>query len=314
MNILSVNASVIGGGAEKVSLTLHQRYRARGHESWLAVANINAEEPGTLQIPRDAGRGLGAQSLLGSAWWLDARSRRPTDAAGRASRALRVAAEPGRWAHVARGHEDFDFPWTSGLLDLAPARADVLHLHNLHGGYFDIRVLPELTAATPTVLTLHDTWLLTGHCAQPFECERWRTGCGACPDLDRYVPVRGEETIANREVKRSAVLGSRLGIAAPSAWLLSMAEESGLLGEGREGRVIPNGVDTSVFAPGHKAAARERLRLPQERRIALVAAKGVRGNPYKGFDTLLGALGRLSGEAAKGLLVVALGDEGQDWV
>jgi hypothetical protein len=33
------------------------------------------------------------------------------------------------------------------------------------------------------VLTLHDAWLLSGHCAHSFDCERWKTGCGECPDL-----------------------------------------------------------------------------------------------------------------------------------
>ncbi len=62
LRVLSVNAAVIGGGAEKVSLTLHRRLLERGQESWLAVGNRNAEEPGTLQIPRDAGRGAWARA------------------------------------------------------------------------------------------------------------------------------------------------------------------------------------------------------------------------------------------------------------
>ncbi len=310
VRVLAVNASVAGGGAERVALSLHRAYRERGVDALLAVGSRNAEEPGTFEVPRDAGRSAWARTLLARAWRLEEQSARPGDARGLASRALRVAAEPARWARVARGHEDFDFPWTGGLLELAPPRPDVLHLHNLHGGYFDIRALPALTAETPAVLTLHDTWLLTGHCAQPFECGRWREGCGGCPDLGRYVPIRRDASVENREVKRRALLGSRLGLAAPSAWLLSMAEESGLLGEGREGRVIPNGIDPAVFAPGERAAAREALGLPQDRRVVLVAAKGVRANLYKGFATLLDALERLPDEAAADLLVVALGDEG----
>lgn len=301
---------MVGGGAERVTLTLHERYLARGVDSWLAVANRNGEASSTLQIPRDAGRSAWARTVLAPAWRLEERSSAAGDLSSRASRALRVAAEPQRWARVARGHEDFDFPWTSRLLELPPARPDVLHLHNLHGGYFDIRALPALSAQVPTILTMHDMWLLTGHCAQPFECARWREGCGDCPDLGRYVPIRRDASAENREIKRRALLASRVGLAAPSRWLLSMAEDSGLLGEGREGRVIPNGVDTAVFAPGDRAEARGSLGLPQDRQIVLVAAKNVRINPYKGFDTFMEALRMLPEGAAEGLLVVALGDEG----
>lgn len=310
--MLSVSPSVAGGGAERVALTLHERYLADGIDSWLAVANVNADAERVLQIPVDAERGQWASSLLRASRAVEGDDadggRGPTWAA---ARALRMLAEPARVRRVLRGHEDFEFPWTCGLLELPPLRPDVLHLHNLHGSYFDVRALPELTAQVPTVLTLHDTWLLTGHCAQPFDCERWRTGCGKCPDLGRYVPIWGEESAANREVKRQAILGSQLGIAVPSRWLLDMIDASGLLGEGREGRVIPNGVDTDVFRPGSREAAREALGLPQDRRIVMLAAKGIRDNPYKGFDDFAEAVRRLSDDIAEDLLIIALGDEGE---
>ncbi len=310
MKVLSVSPSVAGGGAEKVALMLHERYLARNIESWLAVGSRNAEASGTLQVPRDAGRSAWARALLGPAWRLEERGARGSGPARLASRALRVAAEPARWMRVARGHEDFDFPWTPGLLDLPPAPPDVLHLHNLHGGYFDIRALPELTRRVPTVLTLHDTWLLTGHCAHPLGCEGWRRGCGSCPDLDRYVPVRRDATAANFRVKHHAVGASRVRIAAPSRWLLSMAEESGLFAGEREGRVVPNGVDAQAFSPGSRTASREALGLPPDRAVLLVAARGVRDNPFKGFDTFVEALGRLPGDLASGVLAVALGYDG----
>ena len=44
-------------------------------------------------------------------------------------------------------------------------QTDILHLHNLHGGYFNLWSLPLLSALKPTVWTLHDMQALTGHCA-----------------------------------------------------------------------------------------------------------------------------------------------------
>ncbi len=47
------------------------------------------------------------------------------------------------------------------------------------------------------VLTLHDPWPLTGHCAYFLDCERWRTGCGSCPHLDTPPAMRRDNTHLN---------------------------------------------------------------------------------------------------------------------
>jgi glycosyltransferase involved in cell wall biosynthesis len=312
LSTLTVSPSAVGGGAEKVALELHESYLARGVDSWLALGHRNADVPQSLQIPNDARRSMWARWLLGPARNLEAQSSRSSDFAGLASRGLRVAAEPGRYARVGRGEEDLDFPESRHVLDLPPHRPDVIHLHNLHGSYFDVRALPEISATTPTVLTLHDAWLLTGHCAYPLACERWKTGCGSCPDLSLYVPIRADASARNWKVKRDSIRASRLSIATPSRWLLRTVEESGLLHPGIDLRHIPNGVDTSVFAPSDKAAARLALGLPEDARIAVFAAKALASSQFKGFGTLTDALALLGERTSVTTMVfIALGEEGQ---
>ena len=310
LTTLTVSPSAVGGGAEKVALSLHQAYLARGIDSWLALGVRDAGIPQSLQIPNDDARSPWARTLLVPARALQRGSSRATDAAGLLSRALRIAAEPARYARVGRGHEDFDFPESARLLELPPRTPDVVHLHNLHGSYFDVRELPELSAARPTILTLHDCWLLTGHCAYPLDCERWRTGCGQCPYLDNYVPIRGDQSAANCRIKRDALAASRLGLATPSRWLMRMAEDTGVIGENIEARVIPNGVDTTVYRPGDKATARDALGLPQNRRIITFAGRGLNDSPYKGFSTLAAAVSILAARSdAPDLLFVAIGSD-----
>jgi glycosyltransferase involved in cell wall biosynthesis len=309
-SVLSVNSSVVGGGAEKVALSLHLEYLARGLDSWLAVGCDNREGPQAIRIPNDAHRSPWARALLRPAWAVGRRSKRPSDIAGIVSRSVRVAAEPDRYLRVMRGFEDFDFPETPFIADLPPVKPEILHLHNLHGSYFDVRKLPGLSAAQPTILTLHDCWLLTGHCAYPLDCEHWKSGCGQCPYLDIYVPIRRDQSAENCRIKRDALAASRLGLATPSRWLMRMAEDAGVVGENIEARVIPNGVDTTVYRPGDKSAARDALGLPQDRPIITFAGRALNESPYKGFSTLADAVGILAARAdTPELLFLAIGSD-----
>lgn len=66
------------------------------------------------------------------------------------------AADPGRVFDQHTGREDSHFPGVHRLLDLPPRPPTLLHVHNLHGGYFDLRALPCLSARLPVVMTLYD--------------------------------------------------------------------------------------------------------------------------------------------------------------
>src|SRR5262245_59012697 len=117
--------------------------------------------------------------------------------------------QPHRWLQIRCGYEDFNFPASWHLLDLPPERPDILHCHNLHGSYFDLRALPWLSQQVPVVLTLHDAWLLSGHCAHSFDCQRWQTGCGQCPDLAIPPAIRRDATAYNWRRKRDVYTKSR---------------------------------------------------------------------------------------------------------
>jgi len=162
---------------------------------------------------------------------------------------------------LVRGREDFRFPGSRAVLDHA-ASANVTHLHNLHGGYFDLRLLPALSAQTPTVITLHDEWTFTGHCALTLGCDRWRDACGSCPHLDVYPRLRRDGTAFNLMRKRQIWAASRLHVVAPTQWLLERAQASILQHAAVDWHVVSNGVDLDVFCPGDREEARVALGIP----------------------------------------------------
>ena len=137
---------------------------------------------------------------------------------------------------------------------LALYKPDVVHLHNLHGYYVDIRTLCNwlAKAGVPVVWTLHDCWAYTGHCAYYTmnRCDRWREGCGKCPHLSAYPQsLFVDQTRRNWLEKRKAIAAMpKVTLVTPSLWLGGEVKRS-FLGK-RPLRVIPSGVDLDAFRPG----------------------------------------------------------------
>ena len=300
LRILQVSTADVGGGAERVAWNLFTRYRARGHDAWLAVGRKRSDDSHVVVVPNYESR---------SPWYrLLARVASQPQPGYRGRLAGALADPIGRLNHL-RGVEEFRYPGTSRLLELAGRRPDIVHAHNLHGGYFDLRMLPRITRQLPVVLTLHDAWLLSGHCAHSFDCERWRTGCGRCPDLTIYPAIRRDATASNWRRKRAIYARSQLHVATPSRWLLRKVEASMLAPAVVEARVLPNGVDLSVFHPADQLTARAALGIPPHAEMVLAAGVGIRNNRWKDFATLREAVARTAALLGRPVLLVALGDD-----
>ena len=309
MNILQVNTADFGGGAERVAWELFRRYGESGHSSRLAVGEKRSDEPRVIRIPNEQCRSAWAR-----VWRRALRRLAPLEGRVRGLSRLRALthgiAEPMRWMQVQRGWEDFHFPGTWRLLDLDPAKPDVVHAHNLHGGYFDLRALPWLSRRVPVVVTLHDMWMLTGHCAHAFGCEKWKTGCHHCEDLSVYPAIARDATAFNWKRKRNIYAASRLYVSTPCRWLMDNVEESMLTLGMRGSRIIPHGVDLSVFKPVDRQAVRVRLGIPQDAAVLLFAAYGIRRNIWKDYETMRQAVARLAERFGERRVVfLALGEE-----
>ncbi len=314
MRIWHVNTEDVGGGAARVAMSLAQAQAARGHDVSLIVGRRSSGERFVTELPGDAARGRWARALHGAAARLKSANGK-VPGTWRLGAACDWLAEPGRQRAIARGAEDFDYPGTRRLLDRvrdADDRPDVLHLHNLHGGYFDLRLLPELSHAVPTVVTLHDAWLFSGHCAHGLGCDRWVTGCGSCPDLSIYPVVRRDDTAMNWQRKRDILGRSRLYVTAPARELMDKFDRSIAKAGAVDARVIYHGIDTGVFTPGSRVAARRAVGLEGDEPVLLFAARGIRRSVWKDYATLRDAVATVAKRLGRGVRFVALGEDGPD--
>ena len=311
MRILQVSTYDIGGGAERVAYNLFHGYRDRGLDSWLVVGQKRGNDPDVFVIPGDTLRYGG----IWSGFWhsIDERLRPyhyQIRGTSRLSQTAQALAEPVRFFERQRGIEDFHFPGTSRLLDLPPSPPDILHCHNLHGAYFDLRELVNLSRRLPVVFTLHDAWLLSGHCSHSFGCDRWKTGCGNCPDLEIYPRVLRDATAYNWRRKHKIYAQSRFYVSTPSRWLMEKVEQSMLMQAAVEMKIIPYGVDLNIFTPGDKTAARVILNLPDDAVIFLFSAASIRKNQFKDYAIMRTAMQNVAQQKLdRQVIFLALGED-----
>ena len=121
---------------------------------------------------------------------------------------------------------------------------------------------------------------ITGHCNHSYDCERWKTLCGACPELKSSPEINRDSTEFLIRLKKLSYDYSRFYIVSPSLWLKNKISKSIL--KNKNISVIPNGIDENIFMAHPKKAARKKLNLPEDRVILLfVAFRGIE-NRIKG--------------------------------
>lgn len=249
LRIAIVHASDLGGGAERSVVSLHRGLRAAGHASTLFVGEQKTDEPGVVKIPY-------ARGVPGS---------------------RRVA----RTLERRFGWQDIYNPSFRRLATLLDGQFDIVHFHSLWGssGYADLSALPAITRRIPGILTLRDYWMLTGHCAVYFDCMRWQTGCGRCPDLTIQPAIPVDGTHYNWRRKQRVIAASNLHVVGISDHVKQQVERSPIFA-GKPVSRIYNGIDLDVFRPCSEEQRRQQrhaLGIADDEVAILMAGQTVEG-------------------------------------
>ncbi|WP_302476762.1 glycosyltransferase [Ruegeria arenilitoris] len=194
---------------------------------------------------------------------------------------------------IRRRHEA-DF---SGLISLGQVRSglaqylnkqpsQILNLHWVNSDLMSIREIGNLSH--PVVWTMHDMWPFCG-VEHYSEGDDWKNGYATEQD--------SRASRLNRRVwKTKQRFWTRpFHLVAPSRWLADCARQSALTQEWPVS-VIPNAIDTDVWRPTDRDAARDRLGLPRDSAVIGFGAMGGDSDPRKGFRHLKEALSILKQE------------------
>ena len=127
---------------------------------------------------------------------------------------------------------------------------DIIQLHNLHSHACNLEILFSWIKEKRVKVfwTFHDCWAYTGGCMyyDAAGCERWKTGCGDCPQKKAFSYLF--DCSASMYKKKKALFSDlNLTIITPSKWLADEVKRSFL--RDHPVKVIYNGIDLNVFSP-----------------------------------------------------------------
>lgn len=125
----------------------------------------------------------------------------------------------------------------------------VVHIHsvncNVVNTYSLIRFLSQNDI--PFIITNHAEFFYTGSCSSAFQCERWKSGCGNCPQLKFAANTWRDTTSGAWKKMKDVFVGVRRCYAVSvSPWQMKRAMASPILADVSQCS-IKNGIDTSVF-------------------------------------------------------------------
>ena len=244
MKILMINKSDHGGGAAIAATGIAQALRKYcGCE--VLFASAKALDTGTVRLRNRAG------------WLIEEFLDRITRKAG-----LEYTCLPFSKQGILKAVNKF--------------KPDIIHLHNIHSGYFETELIYELAKKASLIWSIHDMWGLTGHCTVTKGCTKWETGCGKCPHLDIY-PALGIDSTA-RLFKRKLEIIQRIDIVAtsPSEWISGSLKKSPVW-KGKRIEKVSYGIDEELFRPLDRADCRKRFEISGDAFTVLLTAEKLTG-------------------------------------
>lgn len=213
------------------------------------------------------------------------------------------------WAHIMGLQYASGYLSTHRIMEIIKKeKPDVVHLHCINGFFVHVYKLFDFLKKHDinTVLTLHAEFMYTGSCGHAFECEKWKTGCGKCPQLwdATYSYFFDRTSTAWSKMNKALEDFNNLVVTAVSPWLRSRAIQSPML-KSRNIVTIENGIDTNkTFYPKEYSHLKAHHKITSEKVILHVTAKFTNNeNDLKGGRYIYKLAEKLKGENIKILII-----------
>jgi glycosyltransferase involved in cell wall biosynthesis len=173
-------------------------------------------------------------------------------------------------------------------------KSDIIHLQLTHAlPFYSLFNVPLMSRHHKIVWTIHDPWMMSGHCIHSLDCQRWIYGCGECPDLTLPIPIKKDTTALMWRIKRFVMRNANVNLIVASQWMHERIKKSPILSHLRC-HLIPFGIDDSIFKRLDKAESRKKMGIPLNAKVL-----AFRWTPYffiKGSEYIRAALESLKSD------------------
>lgn len=177
---------------------------------------------------------------------------------------------------------------------------DIVHLHWVNFEMLSIKDISRIKK--PIVWTLHDMWAFCG--SQHLDVSSGYVDAyksNNCNFLERVTNI--DRWIWKKKAK--AWKKKSIQIVTPSTWLAKCVKESALMMDWAV-TVVPNPINTDLWAPVNKEVSRQILGLPTNGKILAFGAFGFNTDKNKGYDLFIEALQYLENSSSIANLSVVL--------
>lgn len=109
--------------------------------------------------------------------------------------------------------------------------SDVIVCHTLHSYFinyeFLFKIFKKFEKTKKIILVAHDSWHYTGRCAFVFDCDKWKSGCTNCENLNYYPPSKYMSITKSEFIKKQNLLSDieNLNFVSPARWICDDIEK-----------------------------------------------------------------------------------------
>lgn len=190
---------------------------------------------------------------------------------------------------------EFSTHFSTGLFSdikketIVECKTDIIHLHWFLNSFLSLNTLKNTNK--PIVLTLHDSWALTGGCHLPIRCDKFSKNCSFCPLFKHNLSMFFCEYLWR--IKKRFFEEVTLHIVCPSNWIYNLAKNSSITKNSFLYH-IQNGIDRNIYFPKTDIEKKSLFRFDPNKKKIAIGAFNLSLDKNKGFDLVIKILSQFS--------------------